>query len=394
MFETRVHRTVIPLDIDSSHIEVTFDQGEVRAGRKSAPISEVELELKRGNPADLFKLARTLIQRVPARLATRSKADRGYDLMQGNPIAAVKPQKINLEPGVFMAEAFRTIAFSCLRDLAANEMAVSEGDPEGVHQMRVALRRLRAAISLFSELLDDPQTERIKVELKWLAGELAPARDLDVFVTGNIKPLEQTLPARFGLQDLRHDLEAQRSAAFERARKAVESPRYRVLVLDVLSWLYAGEWTGGDELAHARRERKIEDFAREQLARRMKKIMKIAKTLAELDPRQRHKLRIAIKKLRYATEFFESVFTGRKAKKRLRRFERQLKELQDSLGALNDIIVHQKLASAVIGRDARQRARRRAFAVGVVSGREQCRVEPLLRAATKATHKLAQVRPF
>ena len=87
------------------------------------------------------------------------------------------------------AEAFRTIGRSVLRHIAGNEAAVRRSDSEGVHQMRVGLRRLRAAISLFSKLLGDEETERVKSELKWLTGELAPARDLDVYVRNEIEPL-------------------------------------------------------------------------------------------------------------------------------------------------------------------------------------------------------------
>jgi inorganic triphosphatase YgiF len=393
VFETRVHRTVLPLDSGGSRIEVTLDQGQVRLGRKSRPISEVELELKRGKPADLFGVARHLTEQVPARLAVRSKADRGYDLVEDRPVAAVRADRIELAPRTSTADALRAIAFACLRHLAANEPAVSAHDPEGVHQMRVGLRRLRAAISVFSELLDDAQTERIKAGLKWLTGELGPARDLDVYVTGNIKPLERTLPPKRGLKALRRDLEAQRSGAFERARKATESTRYRTLVLDTLSWLESGEWTTtGDELAQARRERSADAFAREEIGRRVKKVMRKAQRLAELDARARHKLRIGIKKLRYATEFFQALFAGRKARKRLHGFERQLKALQDCLGALNDIAVHQRLASDFVG--AKGRRRERAFAIGLVSGREQSRIDPLRKAAVKAADKFVQVRPF
>src|ERR1051325_6903209 len=181
VFETRVHRTVVPLRRNGSHIELTLDQGQVRLGRKSAPISEVELELKRGHAADLFAVARDLTGRVPARLAVRSKADRGYALVDDQPIAAVRQHAIILDPRMSAGEAFRAIALGCLHHAAANESAVRERDAEGVHQMRVGLRRLRAAIALFSDLLDDEEPARLKGELKWLTGELGPARDLDVY---------------------------------------------------------------------------------------------------------------------------------------------------------------------------------------------------------------------
>jgi inorganic triphosphatase YgiF len=393
VFETLIRRTVLPLERSGSRIELTLDRGQVRLGRRSAPINEVELELKRGRPADLFTLARDLAKRVPARFAVRSKADRGYDLVGDHPVAAVRAHKIALTPRMSTGEAFHAIALGCLHHVAANEPAVREQDAEGVHQMRVGLRRLRAAMAVFSDLLDDEQTARIRRELKWLTNELGPARDLDVYVTGNIKPLQRTLPDKRGLEALRSDLEARRSGAFERARRTVESPRYRTLLLDTLGWIEGGEWTtSGDELTAARRSRKASDFAREELARRAGKVAKKAGRLGKLDARQRHKLRMKIKKLRYASEFFAAAFGGHKAKRRLRRFERQLKQLQDSLGALNDIAVHRRLAGRLVGRNGRKR--QRAFAIGLVSGREQSRVVPLREAAVQAANAFVEVRPF
>jgi CHAD domain-containing protein len=290
-------------------------------------------------------------------------------------------------------EAFHAIALGCLHHIAANEPAVREHDGEGVHQMRVGLRRLRAAMAVFSDLLDDEESARIKGELKWLTAELSPARDLDVYVTGNIKPLQRSLPDRRGLDALQSDLEARRSGSFRRARRAVESPRYRTLLLDTLAWIEGGAWTTTDDaLIAALRRREASDFARDELARRVKKVTRQAEKLAKLDARRRHKLRIAIKKLRYAAEFFAGLFDRRKAHKRLRRFERQLANLQDCLGALNDIAVHQRLAGKVVGR--RGGHRQRAFAIGLVSGREQSRVAPLRDAAEHAADRFGAVRPF
>ena len=393
VFETQVHRTVVPLNGGASRIELTLDRGEVRLGRKSAPISEVELELKRGRPADLFAVARKVAATVPARFALRSKADRGYALADGEPAAAVRAQEITLDPAMSTGAAFHAIALGCLHHLAANEPAVRGQHAEGVHQMRVGLRRLRAAIAVFADLLDDDETPRIKAELKWLTGELGPARDLDVYLTGNIKPLQRTLPGKRGLEALQGDLDANRSAAFARASRAVESARYRALVLDTLGWIEGGTWTASDdELIKARRRRSACDFAREELTRRLRKVSRKAKRLGKLDARRRHKLRIGIKKLRYAGDFFATLFAGRKAKKRLRRFARELKRLQDRLGALNDIAVHQRLAGKYVG--GRGRRRQRAFAIGLVSGREQSRIDPLREAAAQAADRFAQVRPF
>ena len=391
VFETRVHRTVLPLTPNGSRCELTLDHGDVRAGRKSAPIDEVELELKRGRPADLFSAARDLAKGVPANLAARSKADRGYDLLTGRPIAAVRAPEIALDQRMSTGEAFHAIALGCLFHVAANHPAVRARDCEGVHQMRVGLRRLRAAMAVFSDLLDDPDTARLKRELKWISGELAPARDLDVYVRGSISPLRHSLPDERALDALEKHLDVRRTRAFARAQHAVESARYRAMLLDALGWIENGRWrTTGDELIAALRRRAVTAFARDELARRSRKVGRRAGKLAKLDPRRRHKLRIAVKKLRYAAQFFAGLYEGRKARKRLGGFERRLKTLQSCLGALNDIRVHRELAEDLVGHhDAR-----RAFAVGLVAGREQTQARFAGESAVRAAERFARVRPF
>jgi triphosphatase len=105
-------------------------------------------------------------------------------------------------------------------------------------------------------------------------------------------------------------------------------------------------------------------------------------------------LRIAVKKLRYASEFFGGLFPGHKAKKRLSAVQVSLKELQDHLGALNDIQVHQKLIPKLASGKSRTKRRQRVFAAGVASGREQSEIEPLLNSAVKDARRFDQIRPF
>ena len=392
IFETHIHRTSVPILKNRSRIELALDEGEVRAGRQSAPISELELELKRGNAGDLFKLAREMGKLAPATLSLKSKSERGYDLIENAPAQAVRAEKILLRRGMSTADAFRTIGRSVLRHIAANEAAVRRSDSEGVHHMRVGLRRLRAAMSLFSKLLGDQETERVKSELKWLTGELAPARDIDVYVRNEIEPLRGAAPARRGMKELAGGLTLRRDAAFGKARAAVESRRYRSLLLDTLQWLETGDWA---KRARYYKHRPIERFAADIFARRTKKAMKKAKRIRQLDSQQRHKLRIAVKKLRYAGDFFGHLFASRTAKKRLPVFKARLTDLQDRLGALNDIQVHQKLAPKLAaGKPRAKAARAQAFAVGVVSGREQGEIEPLLNAADKNARKFSHIRPF
>jgi triphosphatase len=147
VFETRVRRTTYPLEVGGSKVEVTPDRGEVATGDRSKSLCEIEIELKAGDKAELFKLARTIARATSAELAVKSKAQRGYELLDGTDNSAVKAERVVLAPDTATRDAFRLIAVSCLKQIVANKSALLAGNPEGVHQMRVGLRRLRAAMS-------------------------------------------------------------------------------------------------------------------------------------------------------------------------------------------------------------------------------------------------------
>ena len=180
VFETRVQRTTYPIQTRDSLVELAIDRGTIDTDRDSSSISEVELELKRGRPADLFRLARTLASKAPVELAVTSKAERGYRLYAGEKPAPTKALPLALDRTMRTQEAFQLIARACLQQLIANLPVLRDGDPEGLHQARVAIRRLRAASSLFSGILGDDQTGALKQELRWIAGEFGPARELHV----------------------------------------------------------------------------------------------------------------------------------------------------------------------------------------------------------------------
>jgi triphosphatase len=217
-----------------------LDEGLVRAGRKTGLISEVELE--RGKILDLFKLAKRIGSLVPAELAFKSNSERGYDPLADATGLSRVTDEINLKSGMSIGKAFQVVGRSILRHVVDNESAVRKGDSEGVHQMRVGLRKLRAAISIFAELVDDRQTERIESEIIWMTGELGSARDLDVYIKTRIEPLRKIRPKKSGLREFACDLANRRRTAFKKVKHAIDSPRCRSLILDILQWIEAGEW--------------------------------------------------------------------------------------------------------------------------------------------------------
>jgi inorganic triphosphatase YgiF len=388
VFETVVDRVSYPVKCGNSLIEVAIDHGKVKAGQDSKTISEIELELKKGKVADLAGLAGRIAGSKRVSLGLRSKAERGYALAGEEINDHVRASPIALDPGSCAADGFRAIALSCLHHLAANREAVLNNDPEGVHQMRVGLRRLRAALSLFKPMLEGDGLEKVKKDLKWMSGELGPARDFDVFVAKTIAPMEQDAPS--GLKALKSDLGKRRQQGFVRAKRMVKSERYRRIILNTGLWLTGGDWaTAKDDMRSDLRERCIADAARDILSERSRKVFKKLKQLEKLDARGRHKLRIAGKKLRYAVSFFDSLF-GQGGSHR--RFAAQLKKLQDALGRLNDVQVHRRFARGLVKGKAQLPPG--AYALGVVTGLERKAIEPCVAAAARAGTKLRKLPVF
>lgn len=399
VFETRVRRTTYPLKTKQSQIEVTLDRGEIGAGDRSKSLCEIEIESKSGDRAELFKLARTIAHATSAELAVKSKAERGYELLDGNDGSAAKAEPVALTPDTATRDAFRVIVASCIRQVIVNKPALLGGNPEGVHQMRIGLRRLRAAISLFADTLDEAETSAIKSELKWLTAELSPAREFEVLLTRVVEPVRHDHARLMGMRRLSRDLTEQRKSSEERARNAVQSERFRHLLLALAAWLEIGGWRRPhSELLRKRGDTPIAISAAEQLRRRSKKIRKRGRRLAKLDQHRRHKLRIQAKKLRYAAEFFATVFPGKTASKRRKAYLSALEEMLDYLGDLNDIAVHENLTAHIAispapNTQANERSRR-AFAAGVLRGQEEARLHSVLAGAVAACEKFAKAKPF
>jgi CHAD domain-containing protein len=322
-----------------------------------------------------------------------SKAERGYALREGEVDSPVCAEPIVLSQEMNAGEAFRAIAMACLHHFAGNRAAVVGGKAEGVHQMRVGLRRLRAAISVFKELLRGPETEALERELKWLTEELGPARDMDVMIKEAVAPMSHTTAAPKAITALKADVVAKRDKGFVRARRAVASERYRRVVLDTVLWINGGRWTKSRiALGTSRRELAITHFARQALDRRFHKVLKKLDKLDDLNPINRHKLRIKVKKLRYAISYFESLFRSEKA---IRKMSAILKDLQSSLGQLNDIRVHGKLAEDYVARPRKGRdATAQAFAMGELTGQERTKSRKLLKASKRRGNRLEQCPEF
>lgn len=395
LFETAISRTSLEIREGRSRIALALDQGAINANHHRQPISEVELELEEGAVSDLLTLSRKLGARMPLALGVRSKAERGYALAEGDSAACRKAQAIPLSPDLTCADGFRAIAMACLAHAAANQEAIRDDDPEGIHQMRVGLRRLRSALSLFKDMIEGPETDAIKADLKWLSEQFAPARDFDVLQENSVRPMLENDPGNTGLKALKEDVVERRHKGIAQARRTVESDRYRGILLQTGLWALGGAWSrDADDLSDARRRRPLCRSARDILDARTRKVIKKLEKFDRMDDRQRHKLRIAVKKLRYATGFFDALFPGQDRKRK--RFAAALKRLQSALGRLNDIRVHAGFADGMIGKtgSSRKSAVARAYGLGQLTGQEKDTANACRKEARRAAKAFSALKPY
>nr|MDQ2859814.1 inorganic triphosphatase [Pseudomonadota bacterium] len=185
LFRVTVERCSWMVTEAAGVIEISLDRGVAEARGRSAPILEVELELKSGDPDALFTLAHRLGRTIPLRLSFTTKADRGIALIGGAGGAARRFQAPDLHGEMTAGGAFRAIARADLKQIAGNvECLDARRSEEAVHQMRVGARRLRGALSTFKSVVAGDPMDRVETELKWLTGELDTVRNLDVFLAG------------------------------------------------------------------------------------------------------------------------------------------------------------------------------------------------------------------
>jgi triphosphatase len=396
VFEIRVRRTTYVISDGGAQLELALDQGRVVSKGRSAGFFELEIEVQQGKKDDLFRAARAIGQVAPLRLGFLTKNDRGYALVQGNQQDVYRAGETPLRPKMTAEVAFRLIARECLRQLVANVPATLQGNREALHQMRVAIRRLRALMSVFSVMIRDKELEKLKTEFRWISPILGAARDLDVLLDETLKP-QPDGSANQGSDEIVRSFRARRNQAYGDVREALNSVRFRTLIFEMLAWVECGPWQRKrGALATAQREQAIVTHAARELRRRYKKLTKAAADFKKLDPGARHRVRIRAKKLRYAAEFFGSAFPGKKHAQRHQAMLSSLKELQGRLGALNDISTHERLISDVALPPRRNGKLRTAesFAAGVIYRSEEARIERELDAANAVTREIISSRPF
>lgn len=338
LITTAVHRSLWRIARDGSEIELTLDEGAISGGGRTASVAELEIELRKGDPAALFALADALADTVPLRLGVLSKAERGYAIAQGKLGKAVKSEPIRLDPAMNVAQAFAATAYSCLRHFRLNEALLEQADAEALHQVRVGMRRLRSAFSLFRSVISDAAFDGLREEIRWFTNRLGAARDIDVVAQG----LPSGKKPKKGEEIVRERLGEARDHAYADVMEALESDRFRAMMLNLLRWIEIGEWRSRPKAA-----KPLPPFAARQLGKRWRKIRAEGAMLSELDEESRHCLRIDIKKMRYSAEFLSGLQTGDEAVSRKTEFIAALETLQEQLGLLNDAVTGREVLSSL-----------------------------------------------
>ncbi|MFO0691194.1 MAG: CHAD domain-containing protein [Myxococcota bacterium] len=392
VFETVMRRTHRVLRDDVAEWSLDLDEGEIRSGFASEPICEVELELRSGPMSHLFEVALALCDEVALRPGTRSKSERGHALHTGLRPSAARARPVLLAPDATLKQAIVPIARSCLAQIGDNvEVALEGADPEGVHQMRVGVRRMRSLVSLVRRGVPSVRLGRLRGPLRGLGALLGEVRDLDVFLDQTLAPHLARLGEDPGLEGLRAGAIALREERRRALREGLLSPRTARLLLELGHWIATLEeqdlGSGDPSVALAR---PADRFAESALTRLLRKVRKQVPAALEGSAVDRHALRITLKKLRYASEFFRSLFDPKDAK----RFLRRLEALQDGLGLQNDAETGRQLLQHVLDRASVETLPDLARGAGFVEGWSARALEKVPRKLAKQWARFEAVRPF
>ncbi|NIO40747.1 MAG: CHAD domain-containing protein, partial [Burkholderiales bacterium] len=297
------------------------------------PIAGVEVELRNGDATAILDLALKLNESLDLTLGRRSKAERGYALARPSlRPRARKASKITLDPQMTVADAFYRIKDNALQHLYVNEMPVSEGRPEAIHQARVAIRRIRAALRAFKSILPYDKRKAFNGELRWFQQRLAYARDWHVFTEETLPAIKAAYPGRHdAVSRLRKIALAERQRATREVMDIFESRRYTRLMLQFERWLS----TASEVLDQSAINQPVKEFAVSVLEKSRRDFLIDTRPLSRMIGEDLHSLRKRGKKARYASEFFSGLWPESSTRPVLR----QMEKIQDSLGIVNDASV-------------------------------------------------------
>ena len=239
--------------------------------------------------------------------------------------------------------AFKRIALECIWHIQSNQdMVLHDADIEGVHRLRVAIRRLRCAFLVFRKVVGKSNSKALMDELTLVSDVLGKARDLDVFVTQILPVVISQFSHHSGMLKLRDKALLAQAAAYIEVRETLSTKRYHNMLLTLSNWIESKRWRLN---ASGSKTPKVQKIALTNLNKGSKELQLSGNNLANMQPEARHTARIAAKKLRDTAEFFCSLYSTAKS----RAYIQNLTQLQDCLGALNDIAITEKLLGNIVG---------------------------------------------
>ena len=336
-YETTVRQVALP----EARIEVSFERGWIRCGKRAERICALQLKLLSGNSWNLFEFALALREAVPFVVQGHSKIERGYALRRPGRLTPAKAGPSALTRQMSVSDAFCVIAAACVAQVQANQLGMlNTSDEEFLHQVRVAMRRLRSAIGLFKKAVPERAWASPLAELRALGAALGPARDWDVFVTERLPHLVAHFREQPGMAALARACAQARTSASARARRAVRSKRCQCFLLELSGSVQARTWMRGlNVMEREAAEQNVATFAESLLEDRYRQVRSRGRQIARLSDAKLHRLRIAVKKLRYAAEFFGPLFD----QVRFKRFRAAATRLQEILGQINDAAVANRM---------------------------------------------------
>ncbi len=331
--------------------ELALDRGKIEADGRSMPMHELEIELKdQGTPADLQALCNIVEQQLPLQPEQRSKMQRGVMLLEQRertPELEAARDLTPMQPTADLAEAGRSILAKYAHKLhQALPVARIGSDPEGVHDARVAIRRIRATLAALSTAVYDPeQVKPLRKQLKQLATSLGSVRDADVFLLHLAEHAAQLGPQAAQLTPLQDLLRTQRDTGREQMLARLASSKTTKL-LQQLDDFVLTPGAGLRQLVddpHERPRTLVRHWLGSIIWDHYEQVRAYEVDLSSAEPATLHRLRIAIKHLRYTLELFMPALD-----KEAKSLHEQLVAAQDHFGALQDAEVAIELADAVL----------------------------------------------
>jgi CHAD domain-containing protein len=326
-------------------VEALLLRGQLRAMAAEAPVARLTLT---GPAPSVLTAMGDLAAELPLLPPRAALAEEARALARGTPPVARRLGPPRLDPSLDVEGALMLALGHLTEVLLWHAPAAAGGKtPEGVHQMRVAMRRMRSLLRVFRPACDGAALRGFDARLKELAALLGPARDWDVFLEGLGAEVAAALPEEPRIAALQRAATARQQAAYAALRPAIQGPALRRIAWEAVALIETRPWRAETtETAAERRGQPLEDFAAGVLHKRWRRITEGGESIAALPDVAFHALRIEAKRLRYAAELFAPLWGRKKA----RRFLDRLAAVQEAFGLANDAVVARALMASLTAR--------------------------------------------